>query len=399
MPMKLHYNYKDVFRAARLGFSAKKIWVQFLGLLIGTAVYSIFTYLGLILSGYTIKEVWTKYHYIPLPFGESFTVYGWIFLGIGLFLFVVINLIFGVAVSKITYEQLKGDDFYEVKKALRFAFKDGKAVYLAPIVLIILVALILLGGVIIGLLGKIPWFGELVLLLLSVPSIFACTFIIYLFFAFVVAMYLSAAIVATTASDTFDTLFEVFSTLNDQNWRFIGYEALLYGVKFIAFSIFAWAVGRALWIIHTVLGASWLMGPKYLAIEKGALHYFTYSPALYFLDPYLSFLKLSAILEVPPDMPAMPLPSAILAFLFGILFYLIVFTVLAFWGAMHWAGNTLIFITLEKKKDDIDLLEITEEEEELTGGVTPEKESAEEQKSAGKETQGEKGEGEKEGEG
>ena len=240
---------------------------------------------------------------------------------------------------------------------------------------------------------------ELVLLLLSVPSIFACTFIIYLFFAFVVAMYLSAAIVATTASDTFDTLFEVFSTLNDQNWRFIGYEALLYGVKFIAFSIFAWAVGRALWIIHTVLGASWLMGPKYLAIEKGALHYFTYSPALYFLDPYLSFLKLSAILEVPPDVPAMPLPSAILAFLFGILFYLIVFTVLAFWGAMHWAGNTLIFITLEKKKDDIDLLEITEEEEELTGAVTAEKESAEEQKTEGEEAKGEKGEGEKEGEG
>ncbi len=403
MPMKLHYNYKDVFRAARLGFSAKKIWVQFLGLLIGTAVYSIFTYLGLILSGYTIKEVWTKFHYIPIPFEESFTVYGWIFLGIGLFLFVVINLIFGVAVSKITYEQLKGDDFYEVKKALSFAFKEGRAVYLAPIVLIILVAIILLGGVIIGLLGKIPWFGELVLLLLSIPSLFACAFIVYLFFAFVVAMYLSAAIVATTASDTFDTLFEVFSTLNDQNWRFIGYEALLYGVKFIAFSIFAWAIGRTLWIIHTVLGASWLMGAKYQAIEKGALHYFTYSSSLYFLDPYLSFLKLSAILEVPPDMPTMPLPSAILAFIFGILFYFVVFTVLSFWGAMHWAGNTLIFVTLEKKKDDIDLLEITEEEELTGGGVTAPTEQIEEEKAAGEETkgdaEGEKEEGEKEGEG
>ncbi len=363
MPVKLHYNYKDVFRAARLGFSVKKIWVQFLGILLGTILYSICSYIGFLLSGYTISEVWHNYHYIPLPFGENLTGWGWFFVGIGVTLFVIVNLIFGVAISKITYEQLKGDDFYEIKKALKFAIKEGKAVITAPLTILALIGLILLAGVILGLLGKIPWFGEIVLLIFSVPAISACAFIVYLFFAFIVAMYLSAAIVGTTGSDTFDTLFEVFSTLNDQNWRFIIYEVLLYVVKFVTFSIFTWGVGRALWIAHTVLGAPWLMGAKFKAIEQGALHYFTYSPSLYVLAPYLDFLKVGAILDVPPTLPSMPLPSTILAFIFGILLYFIVFTVLAFWGAMHWAGNTLIFIVLEKKKDEIDLLEIREEEE------------------------------------
>ena len=35
MLVKLHFNWKDVPRALRFGFSLKKIWVQFLGLLIG----------------------------------------------------------------------------------------------------------------------------------------------------------------------------------------------------------------------------------------------------------------------------------------------------------------------------------------------------------------------------
>ena len=34
---KLHWGYKDVFRALRLGFAAKKVWMTSLGLLIGFA--------------------------------------------------------------------------------------------------------------------------------------------------------------------------------------------------------------------------------------------------------------------------------------------------------------------------------------------------------------------------
>ena len=38
---QLHFGYKDVFRALRLGFSAKKVWMLCVGMTVGTAVYSI----------------------------------------------------------------------------------------------------------------------------------------------------------------------------------------------------------------------------------------------------------------------------------------------------------------------------------------------------------------------
>ena len=48
---KLHWNYKDIFRALRLGFSAKKVWMMSLGLLVGFAGYTILTYLAYAAAG------------------------------------------------------------------------------------------------------------------------------------------------------------------------------------------------------------------------------------------------------------------------------------------------------------------------------------------------------------
>lgn len=388
MPVNMHFNYKDVPRAARFGFSAKKIWVQFLGFLVGTIVYDIFAYVGLLLSGFSLSEIWKEYHYLPIPLGESLTFGGETLVIIGAILFGVILLFFGVAISKITYEQLKGDEFYEVSKALRFSLREGKAAVSSIITLIIVAIFVLIGGIIIGLLGKIPWFGELVLLLMSVPIFFAALFLVYLFFSFIFAYYLAASIVATTKSDTFDSLFEIFSTVNEENWRFVAYELLLYGTKIVAFAIFVWSIGRGLWIIHNVLASPWLMGAKFANIEQAALSYFPVITPLYNIEPVLRALGVGAILNIPYSLPSLTIPQQILGFIFGIFFYFIVFFALSYWGTMHWSGNTLIFTVLAKKKDDIDLLKTKEEPSEIPSTEQKTESTEEPPKSQGEEVEG-----------
>ncbi len=365
MAVKMHFNYKDVPRAARFAFSAKKIYVQFLGLLLGTIVYSMLAYIGFLTSGYSITEVWNNFHYIPIPLGEPLTFWGLFFVYLGLALFVIIQLLFGVAIAKITYEQLKGDEFYEIKRALKFAFGEGRSAIFTPITIILVIIFILIGGVILGLIGKIPWLGELVLLLMSVPVIFTAVFIVYLLFALALSYFLVVPIVAVTNSDTFDALFELFSTLNDQNWRFIGYEVFLYIIKPIAFGVFAWSIAKGLRIVHWVLSAHWLMGDKFVKIEKAAVSYLPSHPILYSFEPVLRLIGASPLLY-PQHVSHLTIPESILGFLFGILLYFIIFVALSYWGVMHWAGNTLIFVVLAKKKDDIDYLEVKEEEFEFS---------------------------------
>lgn len=380
MPVKLHYNFKDVFRAARFGLSIKKIWIMFLGILIGSIFYSIFTYLAGILSGYSFKELWNQYHLLPiLGFGE---IYSWakIIYIIGILIFAFFIFIFGTAVSKVHFEQLKGDEFYEIKEALKFAFTKGLASFFAPISILLIIGLILLSGVIYGAINKIPYFGEIFFIIFAIPAFFVCLFIVYLLVSFLVSLFISPSIVGTTNNDTFDTLFEIFSTLNEQPWRLFVYEILLFFTMFIAGSIFTLFVGKAIGIGVWVLSAKWLMGQKFLNILNNAWAFLPSYPFLANLSPYFKLLGIEEIIMIPSFLKLSGFHAAI-SYILGFIGYLLIFMVLAYYLSMFYSGNNLIFITLYKKKDEIDLLAPEEEEEEIIEEEKKEEEKvAEEEK-------------------
>ena len=363
MPVKLHYNFKDVFRSARFGLSIKKIWVMFLGIFFGSIFYSIFTYISAVLSGYSFKELWDQYHLLPIiGIGE---IYGWakIIYIVGLILFAFFIFLFGTAVSKIHFEQLKGDEFYEIKESLKFAFKNGLASFFAPIALLVIVGLILLSGVIYGLINKIPYFGEIFFIIFAIPAFFVCLFLVYLLLSFLVSLFLSPSIVGTTGNDTFDTLFEVFSTLNEQPWRLFVYEILLFFTMFVAGSIFTFFVGKAIGIGYWVLSAKWLMGEKFSNIMNNAWAFLPSYPFLTNFSSYFKFLGIEEILLIPGFLK-LPVFQAAISYILGFIGYLTIFMVLAYYLSMFYTGNNLIFITLYKIKDEIDLLAPEEEEEE-----------------------------------
>ena len=61
----MHWNYKDLFRACRLGFSAKKIWMQIVGLVLGGAGYALLTYVAYLASGVPVAAAWERFSLIP----------------------------------------------------------------------------------------------------------------------------------------------------------------------------------------------------------------------------------------------------------------------------------------------------------------------------------------------
>ncbi len=378
MAVKMHFNWKDIPRAARFGFSAKKIGVMVEALFVSSIAYAVLSYISLLASGWNIKEIWQAFRFIPTPQFSELTRLGGLIQYVAIFVFLVIMMFYGVAVSKITFEQLKGNEFYEISKARKFAFKEGRAVVFAPITILLIIGAILLMGVILGLIGKIPYLGEIFLLLSSVPAFFGVLLIVYLAAAFVVSLFISAAIVGSTKSDTFDTLFEVFSVLNEQNWRFLIYELLLWAVMIVAGAIWVFAIGRALYIAHAVLGASWLMGDKYVTLERIAHYYLSVPDGLVnSLRPFFNVTMTTPILYRPYSLPDANIVMQIVGFLFGILLYAIVFMALGYMLSIFWVGNTISYVVITKKKDDLNLLEQKEEEFEIEETITSEETSTE----------------------
>ncbi len=360
--MFMHFNYKDVFRAGRLGFSAKKMWVGFLGLLIGIVGYSILAYLAFLSSGWKWQEIWRAYRYIPIPYplgAVDLTPWGWVIWGVGSLFLAFVGLLTLASISKITFEQLRGDEFYEAKEAARFALKNWKGVFLSPVTLLIFIGVILLIGFVFGLWGRLPYFGQLFTGIFAIPIFAGALFCVYLMVVFLVSLFMAPAIVATTESDTFDTLFETFSVINDQPWRFVLWEVLLTAVKGVGVFILAWFAKQALLLTDWALRL-W-QGPRgWMSM--------VWSNGIWYLPTCPPIPALERICE--GCLPTLLVPHQALmgtwadkwgGFFMGLSFYFVGLFVLAF-GMSIWAsGQTLIYTVLVKIKDEKNLLEKKEE--------------------------------------
>jgi hypothetical protein len=363
----LHFNYKDVFRAGRLGFSAKKIWLAFLGLLIAHVGYCVFSYLAFVVGGLEIGEVWEVFRLTPMyPTGLPW--FSWVIWIIAFLWYLCIALIVGVSISKVTYEQLKGDEFFEIKEAVTFALKNGKSAILAPIVLVLFMIALILMGVILALITWVPYFGQLFFAVMSILAFAVCLFIIYLMIVTVVSLVIGPSIVGETSNDTFDTLFESFSVVNDQPWRFVVYEFLLILVILIGVGLLGLLSAKAIFLGQDVIGLV-VPAEKLDNLLINAAYYvkITVPPIMpdswhNLFAGYVESIGMTNLLYPPDYLPAYESWSgAITSFILGIVYYFIILFVKSLGAAILWAGNTVIFTVLVKKKDDKNLLEIKEE--------------------------------------
>ena len=369
--ISLHWNYKDIFRACRLGLSAKKIWMQIIGLVAGGVGYTLLTYLAYWASGANLTAVWERFALIPLldPYyvsangpGASIYWWSWVIWAIGIAWFAATCLVTGAAVAKVTIEQLRGDDFFESREAFRYALGRLSVVIGTPVMPILFIVLLVIGGLILSLLGAIPEVGAIIVGLFALPTLGVSLFILYLLIIFVIALILVPAIAGATKNDAFDTLFEVFSCTNEQTWRLLWYSALLKmlsllcGAVLLAFAYLAIKLGSGVLAVF--------MGGKMLAILSGGP--FFLHLALPTWCPFYDLLENSGILFGAAETTAITVGQNVGAVLIGVAAYVVLIMVIAYALAVWNVGQTIIFCVLVRKKDDKNILAEKETEDLLT---------------------------------
>jgi hypothetical protein len=368
---KLHWSYKDVFRALRLGFSAKKVWMTSLGLLVGLAGYTIITYIAYAVAGTDFLSVWQSFRLLPLPspYDYVFPWYSWAIFAVGAIWLLCSLLITGTAVSKVAYEQLRGDEFYESKEAFRFAFRNSGAVVSSPLLILAFIALIVVFGLIFSLLGAIPAAGEIFVGLLAVLAFIASLFIVYLLIVFCFALMLGPSVIGATHSDTFDTLFEVFSCVNEQPARLLWYTATTALLAKAGSFLLGLATSVAGRIGYAVTGA--FMGDKLADVMGNAAYYFKLAVPYWcpqiFHQTFLAEMNLYGFPQayLPGEYVSLGWSQDIASLLLGVLFYLIAIMVVGYGLSVWYTGTTLNFAVLAYKKDEKNVLELPEDEEEL----------------------------------
>lgn len=375
---QFYFDIRDVFRAPRLALSAKKILLQFVGLLVGYLGYLVFTYLAFRSAGMSFSNTWDLHGLFPLGGFPFEAWYSWVIFAVGIICFLICWLLASTMVGKVTYEQLKGDDFYSSKEAFRFLKKHWGPAFFSPLSLLAFIAFLIICGIVVGLIGKIPYVGELGIGIFYLIPLFAVALTLaYVIFIFFISLLLAPAVVATLKEDTFETLVQTFSSVWNQAWRYFVFTGLIGVMSKIGIFVFGYFSFRAVQLIHVSLGV--FMGEKLSDISEEALSYITIPGHL--LDYFSNiFAGINFRFHLPEIGPGLYLnwSGQIAAFLIGISLIIVIFMVLSYGLAIISTGQTVTYIILRKKKDDENLLERkTEADEEEERREMEEKEREE----------------------
>lgn len=359
----MHFNFKDLFRAPRLGFSLQRIWINGLGLLTGYLAYLIITYISFFASGYSFLEVWYTFGLLPCAFAMPVPWYGTVIYIIGLAVLIAILLLTNTAVARVVYMTLRDELFYTWTQAYKFALKKWVSSVGAMLTFIFIIAFFIVAALIMGLIGRIPYVGELGTSLLTVPYIFTALLLFFIILAFFVGTFFVPAILATSDEDALGGVFQSFSITFNQPWRIVVYTSIIGILEFVGFFLFAASIKISYNIFYWLFSIG--MGEKISHISKYSLSIIDHTfPALYNWAHALP-ANLGNWIYMIHQHPAMPEVSgtvAVSGYIFAVFLIIIGGSILAYAEAIGNSGLTIIYVILYKLQENENLLEREDEE-------------------------------------
>ena len=369
-PMKLYFDVRDVFRAPRLALSGKKIIIFIQANLIGYIAYWILNYSGAMVNGMSFSDTWMKYGLYPCLLGiESLSLLPCVLFWIGvIFWFYAISLA-STAVSRVTYRQLKGDEFYSGSNAWSYVKKHWHPIIYSSLSLaLILVFLFVVAGVF-GLLGKIPYVGEFLFVLPYLLYFFGSIFTIYTGIVFFVSLIYTPSIVATYEEDTMGTVWHNFSITWSQPWRMIAYHIVLLPILIIGGYLFSyfWIGGYEL--INNVFGHDFFMGTKLMKIVGWATQVVHPEAICSLIGNSCSICNvcstgcLSCGSMLTANVVDLSGTEQFAAFIMTLFLFLVMLSAISYTMSILAVGETLMFIIFKKWTDNDNILKKDDEDD------------------------------------
>ena len=360
--MKLYFNYKDIFRAPRIALSGKKIWIYLKFNVKGYIVYFLSNYLGFLLAGQSLKDTWLSQGLYPCLYYMEAPWYALFLFWIGIIYWIKAILYASTAVSRVTYKQLKGDEFYSVKDSSIFLKKHWHAIIFSPIAIVLTLLFFFTLASIFALLGKIPYLGELFFALTYMIYFFGSIFTIFTAIVLITSIVYNASIIGTLEEDTMGTVFNSYSITWTQPWRMISYHLILIPLSYLATQIFTWSIYGSFKLINLVFGHEFLMGNKLTKIVGTAANYVWPKDISIYLhgDNYSFFYDFFIPNSQHYSLNGVECFAAIII---GLFLFIITLSIVSYYFSIISVGETLMFAIYKQKSDDYNILKRKDEEE------------------------------------
>lgn len=273
----------------------------------------------------------------------------WLFATIYLVMALGIVALFGGAVHRIAALHLARDEKISMMQALRFSAGKFVNFFVAP--LIPLAFVLLIGGLVAlgGLVGNIPYVGEILMGALFILALVGGMLAAFLLVGLIGGVGLMYPTIAVEGSDSFDAISRSFSYIFARPWRagLYGLVALVYGVATYLFvRLFVWL---GLWAAHTFVGWGVFTGGKTLGSAADKLDVLWTEPTYGNLFGSFSWAAMNG-------------SETIGAVLIGVWVFLAASLVVAYGLSYVASSTTAIYYLLRRQVDATDLDDVYVEE-------------------------------------
>ena len=367
-----YFNYKDLFKAPRKAIGPQRIALAMLGLIIAHLFYLIFTYLALLIGGYGLAQSWLRFGLFPFVYTVNLPFYSYIIYWIGLLISGFFLLLMSTAVARAAYMHLRENLFYTYKQALKFTKSKIISVAGIYVTFIFLIVPFIIGAIIMALIGKIPWFGEILNSLATLPYIFAGMILVFFTLSLFVAFFFGPIIISTAEEDGFGAAVQTMHVTWGQPWRLVLYGITIAALEIFGIFFFAFILKVGL-IIYSILFMPLMhsLAPildnalRLIQISMGQVHEWIIN---------LLGAEGSKIFYLKKDYEAivmqLPLSTSISSYI--VYFFLLIagYMTMGYGEAVGITGLVIAYVILDKKLTDTNLLtrkdsEIEEEEDNL----------------------------------
>jgi len=245
------HNFIDVVWAPGKALKAKKIAAMTLSLLAALLFYDIFTYLSLSIEGENLDYVFSAYGLAPFMPPAFDILAAQIVYAFGLVaaLLVVMMGLFSVAI--IDLEEVRGNPFLSLWGSLRFAFSRFWQVVLSEVSIALFVGVVVLLGMLLGLITRIPLIGDwLFAVTFIIPNFVVAIFTVFVILVLIISWLLLPAVAAAERKgEVFYAILETFATVVRQPFRWLGYTAYSVVAAKVCGFIYAYFCFRAVQFI------------------------------------------------------------------------------------------------------------------------------------------------------
>jgi len=162
------------------------------------------------------------------------------------------------------------------------------------------------------------------------------------------------AVSVSMEGDTFDLYYEGFSIFNEKLHRFVLYEVWIYSLKVVAFSIFTFALFKAVRLSARILE---FLLPRFKFVYYPALFHFTLPQLPYPVAYYLAFI-LPMDVYAPTNTPVPTSTTYTFSLVFDVWMLIFLLVALSYWTSLTWTGRLHTYARILKEKDGIDVFKV-----------------------------------------